>query len=503
MSGSKALPQGASGDAGSGAPAPTAAGALASTATPVPVTDPAQMSAALAAMRQQGERWRNYAYLLERIRQARNLNELTFSLANEVWQLFPYTQGFVWQLRGTGSQLRTVSGLAQLAGDSPLTTWLHRLGRWLQGRLEAGETPEAMFVQIDDVPDNLRDGWREWLPALLYVQPVLAPASQTGDARAVLLGFVGYALANAPSDRVQEFTTRAVAAYGDAWHRLAPAGRAPRAWRRWAAWVAVLALVAAMFIPVRLSVLAPAEIVGLDAVAVNAPMEGVIKSFAVAPNQTVSKDQLLYTLDDTTLRNNREVAARQLEVARADALAAAQKSFANVASRAELASLNGIVAEREAELASVVDRLARIEVRAPADGVAVFADINDWQGKPVRTGERVMLLANPEKPGLLVWLPVPDAINLETGAAVKVYLQVAPLDPLPGELFETSYQAVASPLGVQSYRLRARFDELTPAQQQRVRIGLKGTAKIYGEQAALGYYLFRRPLAALRRLTGL
>ena len=351
MSGSKALPQGASGDAGSGAPAPTAAGALASTATPVPVTDPAQMSAALAAMRQQGERWRNYAYLLERIRQARNLNELTFSLANEVWQLFPYTQGFVWQLRGTGSQLRTVSGLAQLAGDSPLTTWLHRLGRWLQGRLEAGETPEAMFVQIDDVPDNLRDGWREWLPA------VLAPASQTGDARAVLLGFVGYALANAPSDRVQEFTTRAVAAYGDAWHRLAPAGRAPRAWRRWAAWVAVLALVAAMFIPVRLSVLAPAEIVGLDAVAVNAPMEGVIKSFAVAPNQTVSKDQLLYTLDDTTLRNNREVAARQLEVARADALAAAQKSFANVASRAELASLNGIVAEREAELASVVDRL--------------------------------------------------------------------------------------------------------------------------------------------------
>ena len=109
MSGSKALPQGASGDAGSGAPAPTAAGALASTATPVPVTDPAQMSAALAAMRQQGERWRNYAYLLERIRQARNLNELTFSLANEVWQLFPYTQGFVWQLRGTGSQLRTVS----------------------------------------------------------------------------------------------------------------------------------------------------------------------------------------------------------------------------------------------------------------------------------------------------------------------------------------------------------------------------------------------------------
>ncbi len=113
------------------------------------------------------------------------------------------------------------------------------------------------------------------------------------------------------------------------------------------------------------------------------------------------------------------------------------------------------------------------------------------------------MLANPGNAGVLIWLAVPDAINLEPGAQVKLYLQVAPLDPLEAKLSETSYQATQSPGGIHSYRLKARFDDLSAEQRERVRIGLKGTAKIYGERAPLGYYLFRRPIAAFRQFTGL
>ena len=35
------------------------------------------------------------------------------------------------------------------------------------------------------------------------------------------------------------------------------------------------------------------------------------------------------------------------------------------------------------------------------------------------------------------------------------------------------------------------------------RIGLKGTAKLYGERAPLGYLLLRRPIASVREWTGL
>ena len=99
---------------------------------------------------------------------------------------------------------------------------------------------------------------------------------------------------------------------------------------------------------------------------------------------------------------------------------------------------------------------------------------------------------------VLVHLPVADAIALEPGARVKLFLTVRPLSPMDAAVSETSYQAVLSPEGVASYRLRAVFDGM----QEHARIGLRGTAKIYGERVLLGYYLLRRPLATLREWLG-
>lgn len=155
--------------------------------------------------------------------------------------------------------------------------------------------------------------------------------------------------------------------------------------------------------------------------------------------------------------------------------------------------------EREAEVAYLNELLSRVEVRAPADGVAVYGDPNDWIGRPVVTGERIVLLADPKDAGVLVWLPVADAINLEPGADMGVFLHVAPLSPYTAKLTQTSYQAALSPEGIASYRIRGSFDGPAPE----ARVGLKGTAKLYGERVPLAYVLFRRPLAAVREWTGL
>jgi multidrug efflux pump subunit AcrA (membrane-fusion protein) len=259
------------------------------------------------------------------------------------------------------------------------------------------------------------------------------------------------------------------------------------------------ALLLVLLLPVRMSVLAPAEVIALDAQVVAAPMDGVIERFAVQPNDAVTKDQWLLSLDQTTLASRREVAQQALEVSRADALVAAQKAFDNDESRAELAVLQGRVREREAELAFLDGQLARVQVRAPADGVAVFGDPNDWIGRPVQTGERIMLLADPADPGVLIWLPVADAINLEPGAEIRVFLSVAPLTPLTATLTQTSYQATVSPDGVAAYRIRGSFEDAPEV----ARIGLRGTAKVYGGRYPLIYLVLRRPLATLRAWAGL
>lgn len=189
---------------------------------------------------------------------------------------------------------------------------------------------------------------------------------------------------------------------------------------------------------------------------------------------------------------------KSLAVAEAELQATTQKAFDTPQSKGDLALLSGRVNEKRAELAAVQTQLARIDVLAHHEGIAVFGDPDDWLGRPVSTGERIMLLANPEKPGVLVHLPVADAIALNVGAAIKLFLTVMPLSPLDARITETSYQAVLSPEGVASYRLRAVFEDA----QQNVRIGLRGTAKVYGGWVCMGYYLLRRPLATLREWSG-
>ncbi len=451
-------------------------------------------SGQLSALSEAATALHNYTILEERARSAASVPELIFSIANETWQIFPYRQGFVWSIAGRTPKLRMVSGLAQLSEDTPFTIWIKRLGVEIARRNQT----EPEFVEIEDFPAAFHDGWREWLPNYLLVYPILSPKRQ-------LLGFSAYALEAAPADAVQELTGRLMAAFGHAWQALEPKRQRSTefSYKRWLGALAMILAIVALFLPIRLSVLAQAEVIALDALAISSPMDGVIKNFSVQPNQPVAQNQLLFTLDETTLRNRREVAITQFQVARADALSAAQKAFDNAQSRSELASLNGKVAERQAEVAYVDELLKRIEVRSPGKGVLVFGDINDWQGKPVVTGERVALLADPKDAGVLIWLPVSDAINLEAGAPVKLYLQIAPLKPLPATLYQTSYQAAQSPEGISAYRLRARFESLDDEQSKLARIGLKGTAKIFGERAPLGYYLFRRPLSTLRELTGL
>jgi hypothetical protein len=169
-----------------------------------------------------------------------------------------------------------------------------------------------------------------------------------------------------------------------------------------------------------------------------------------------------------------------------------------VTSKSELAMLEAQVEEKRADLEYNIALLERIKVHAEENGIVIFTDANDWIGKPLTTGEKVMTLANPENTEIEAWVPVADAITLERGAKVRMFLNTDPVNPLDAELYQTSYEAELTPEGVLAFRVKARF-----AGENRPRVGLKGTAKIYGDKVSLFYYLMRRPLAAARQFLGL
>lgn len=431
--------------------------------------------------------------LRDRAMRAETLGALAFHMANDLYPLLRFQQALVFAQNGVHTTLLSVSGLAKPGEDSPYLLWLQRASRWLAGQMpDTGAEPKWFAREALQPPTEIAEGWAEWWPAGVWCVPL-------HDPRGARLGLVFFLLEQPVPSMLQPGLAGLWETWGYCWAALSPR----RTFSRWHLRRRHLLVAAAVFgalllIPVRQTALAPTQIVSRQAQIVSAPIDGVIEAMQVRPNQPVDVGTPLFSLDETTLRNRAQILSKEVAVADAELLAASQRAFDNPQSKGELALLDGRAQQRRAELAAVQAQLERTRVLSPRAGVAVFSDPNDWLGKPVSTGERILQVADPGQPAMLIELSVADAIALEPGAPVTLFLTAYPLKPLRGSILETSYQARPSDDGVVSYRLLASIEE----HPEHARLGLHGTAKLYGERVLLGYYLLRRPLATVRAWTG-
>jgi multidrug resistance efflux pump len=224
----------------------------------------------------------------------------------------------------------------------------------------------------------------------------------------------------------------------------------------------------------------------------------VIADFAVRPNQSVTAGQALFSFDQAPIGSKLDVAREALLTAQAEYRQAAQMVLDDPRAKAQLSTLLGKIAEKQAQAAFLEGQAQRSRVVAPLEGIALFDDPSEWIGRPVQTGERIMQVAAANDVEIEAWVPIGDAIPLPDKAPLHLYLAASPLTPLSGTLRYMSSRAVARPDGTYAYRVRAKMD--TVAGQ---RIGLKGTAKLVGDRVPLIYWMLRRPLASIRQFLAL
>jgi multidrug efflux pump subunit AcrA (membrane-fusion protein) len=211
----------------------------------------------------------------------------------------------------------------------------------------------------------------------------------------------------------------------------------------------------------------------------------------------VSKNQLLFSFDQTLIRSRVEVAQQLLATAQTDYRQTSQQALSDVKAKAQLSLLAGKIEEKRAELSFAAEQQQRASVAAPQAGMVLMDDPSEWIGKPVAVGERILRIATPGDSEVEVWIPIADAITLPEGAQVSLYLHASPLSPVPARVRYMAHDAVQRPDGIYAYRLRATLSETTQH-----RVGLKGTARVHGEWVPLAYWLLRRPWAALRATLG-
>jgi multidrug resistance efflux pump len=428
-----------------------------------------------------------------RIQSASSNREVSFRAVNDSSQVLRFDQAVLWRVdMFSRPMVAAASGLADVSVDSPYQQWLIGLIQAITP--DRFDAPRALMTQ--DLPEAVVADGADWVPGHILHCPLRGP---TGVSLGGILFFRSHPFSEAER-AAAEWIARS-AGYGlwgwrsdRQWAKRLLTNRA--IWKAIGIGAAVLALAA--FIPVRLSVLAPAEITPLRPIPVTSPLDGVVREILVKPNQIVKADELLVELDDTSLRNRLELAGKALDIARADLQRATFKSFSDEASRLELQVLNARVQEKLAEVTYLTELLKKAKLTALQGGVAIFTSQDDWRGRPVQVGERVMLIADPSIIDVTIFLPPDDAVELEPGAQVELLLHVDPLSPLSAKIERASYEATAQADGTLAYVIRAEL-----AQGQGLpRIGLRGTAKVYGGEVSLGYYLLRKPIALVRRSLG-
>lgn len=426
--------------------------------------------------------------LSHKLRTAKDEQELGYLVVNETQLLLPCRQALLWH----AGRVTAATGVPKPQPEAPFVAWTNRVMKWCYQKT----SEKLLSLTLSDLPEELGEDWALHLPPHALWVPL---KSTPGLAESGLL------LARDEAWREEELRVceHWAEVVAHAWGYLL---MQQRSWiQRWSqrisrrSWLIGLGCCTTLLlIPVQQSVLAPAEVVPQRPTIVRAPQDGVIDKVVVEPNQSVSSGDLLLSLDDVALRSRLDVALQTLEVARAEYRRAEQGAVTSRDASVQLPVLASRIRQYQAEVEYVQSLLQRITIKANREGLVLYSDRRELEGKPVKVGEKVLVIAAPDEAELEAWLPVADSIRLETGDEVEFFLNIAPGRPLQARLERINYQAEISPEGYLAFRVRARLEE-----QALPRIGLHGTARLYGDRVALGYYLFRRPLAAARQWLGL
>ena len=429
--------------------------------------------------------------LEKKSREARTQDELNFVVVNETRQIIDFVNSYLLLKTPTDKyHVKAVSDLATVDRTAPLVTFVENI----INDQTSTNLKEIQNFEVDKISRSLKIKKPKNIPDNILLIPIFSP--QRG-----LQGFLITTRNEKFNDNEVELARHLSLTYGHAYNTFLTdfsiKDFLKKNFTGKRSWIIILSIIFILIIPIKITSTAPVEVVPKNPRLITAPFDGVVKNIIVNNNDKINSGDLLIQIEDTDLKNSFNLAKQSLQVAEKELLRSRQFSFSNNEEKARLAELMAQVDLKKAEVESTSERLKNSKIYADKDGIAIVDQKNNWQGRPVSVGEKIITIANPEKVEFLIWLPVKDSLIIKENTDVKVFLDINPIKPLKGKLKRASYQSSLSPEEVLSYQISASFEG-----EEIPRIGLRGTAKIYGSRVTLFYYLFRKPITFVRQLIG-
>jgi multidrug resistance efflux pump len=426
-----------------------------------------------------------------------NRRRLIFHMLNRTAALCDYDRATAWSLVGRRPRLLGISGQARINRHSPTASQWANL---LAARDDLGHT---QHLTDDSWQGTQLNTWRSLAAQTDGLQAVWLPLPP-GAGPELGLCFERWGEAGWLQSQTQALTSLACW-YGLAWSAVRSTPAALRDWlARWKTvtllglLVGLVAALALVRLPLR--IVAPCQVVPVEPLAVTAPLDGVIERVLVQPGQPVQAGAVLARYDSRAIRERRNIAAQQVQVVQAQLQQAQVGGFDDPADRAEIALLQNRLEQERARLALAEYQLGQATITAPQAGQVAIDDPTAWRGRPVMTGQRLLMLIDPQRTKLHIDLPTDDRIAFDHDRPVRIMLHAQPDRTFKAELSYIAPQTQTSDRGVVSFPAEAAWSNSWSSSPPRV--GLSGTAVIYGQPVCLGYWLGRKPLAWLRTHLG-
>lgn len=417
------------------------------------------------------------------------LSALGFHILNHTAEFLPYDRAILLAADG---RMIGVSGTATPDQNSGLAedrcAWVAALQN------------KPQIVVPDALPRELRERWQSFSAGVKGCAALWVPLGE---------GLPGLWLErwNALSWREKELESFLPLAggYGNFWRRL---DSAPGGWlkccrkkiTRRRSFIGALVLLAFLLLPVRLRIVALCEVIPEEPAAIAAKIDGVVERVLARPGEAVAEGQPLVRLEPEVVLQERQSARQALNEAHARYLSARTGALHDPRQRAQLPELANRLRQEQARLALADFRARNLTIPAPISGVAIITDPDEWAGRPVTVGERILVVADPARSRVRIFLPLTDKIDFAPQAPVKVILDNDSAASRSATLRQVAAHASERP-GVGGCFF-AEADWLDPADSG-LSLGVSGTAVVYGQRVPLAYWLLRRPLAALRRWCGI
>lgn len=211
---------------------------------------------------------------------------------------------------------------------------------------------------------------------------------------------------------------------------------------------------------------------GAEQRAIVTPFDGFVESSLKRAGDKVIKGELVATLDDTDLRLD----LVELSSGRAQAQSQYNEATAEH-SRAKSKIFSAKIAQADARIQLVKEKIKRTQLTSPLDGIIVKGDLSQSLGAAISRGELLYEISSLHEYRVNLLVDERDIRFVKAGQRASIVLSA-----LPEEKIEVSIKSITPVTRAAKGRNFFNVEARLPDEQGRFRPGMEGVAKISIEQ---------------------